>query len=80
MHTNYLRQTKSITGLGQCVDGANMQTQKKDSSLMNVRVEQVVREQFLKSCKDQDTTAAREIRQFMRSYIAKNGQAGLDLK
>lgn len=32
---------------------------------------------FLKTCKDNDTSGARELRAFMRSYIQKNGQTKL---
>jgi len=37
-----------------------------------------LREAFVKTCKDMDSNAAREVRGFMREYIAKNSQKTLD--
>lgn len=36
-----------------------------------------LRKAFIESCKNQDTAAAQELRKFMRSYVAKNGQKKL---
>lgn len=44
---------------------------KKDSQLL-IRISTPEREQFLQLCEELDTTAAREIRQFIRGFIKKN--------
>lgn len=43
---------------------------KKDSQLL-IRISSTEREQFLQLCEQLDTTAAREIRQFIRGLINK---------
>ncbi|HIZ52153.1 MAG TPA: hypothetical protein IAA18_13860 [Candidatus Pseudomonas excrementavium] len=43
---------------------------KKDSQLL-IRISSTEREQFLQLCEQLDTTAAREIRQFIRGFIKK---------
>ena len=42
-----------------------------------VKLPESLRDSFNKTCKGMDTTASRELREFMRKYIAKNGQAAL---
>lgn len=44
---------------------------KKDSQLL-IRISTAEREQFLQLCEELDTSAAREIRQFIRAFIKKN--------
>ncbi|RTZ41504.1 hypothetical protein EKL30_13080 [Candidimonas sp. SYP-B2681] len=44
---------------------------KKDSQLL-IRISTVEREQFLQLCEKLDTTAAREIRLFIREFISKH--------
>ena len=44
---------------------------KKDSQLL-IRISTAEREQFLSLCEELDTTAAREIRQFIREFIKKH--------
>lgn len=44
---------------------------KKDSQLL-IRISSTEREQFVQLCEQLDTTAAREIRQFIRSFIKKH--------
>jgi len=44
---------------------------KKDSQLL-IRISSSEREQFLQLCEQLDTTAAREIRQFIRGFIKKH--------
>ncbi|RDE07583.1 hypothetical protein [Pelagibacterium lacus] len=41
---------------------------KKDSQLL-IRISTIEREQFLQLCEELDTSAAREIRQFIRAFI-----------
>ncbi len=45
---------------------------KKDSQLI-LRLDQRDRDAFVRLCKDMDTTAAREIRTFIRDFLKKNG-------
>lgn len=44
---------------------------KKDAQLL-IRISTEEREQFLQLCEQLDTSAAREIRQFMREFVKKN--------
>ena len=44
---------------------------KKDSQLL-IRISTEEREQFVQLCEQLDTTAAREIRQFIRKFIKKH--------
>lgn len=44
---------------------------KKDSQLV-IRLEREDRDAFLTLCEELDTTAAREIRRFMRDFVEKN--------
>ena len=43
----------------------------KDSQLI-IRINRVERDQFLDICDETDTTAAREIRKFIRKFVKKN--------
>lgn len=52
----------------------------KDKDIrMNIRVEESLRDAFVACCKAEDTTAARELRDHMRKYIAKHGQRRIDI-
>jgi hypothetical protein len=44
---------------------------KKDSQLL-IRISALERDQFVQLCEQLDTSAAREIRQFIRGFIKKN--------
>ena len=44
---------------------------KKDSQLL-IRISSAEREQFLQLCEALDTSAAREIRQFIRGFLKRN--------
>lgn len=44
---------------------------KKDSQLI-LRLDKEERDAFVDLCKDMDTSAAREIRRFIRDFLAKN--------
>jgi hypothetical protein len=48
---------------------------KKKSSQMVLRVEKHEKDQFLDICKALDTSAARELRRFMREFVAANQPA-----
>jgi len=39
-----------------------------------VRLDPNLKKAFLAACNSKDTTASRELRDYMRKYIAKNGQ------
>lgn len=43
-------------------------SQRKDSQLV-LRLEKTERDEFVDLCKELDTTAAREIRHFMRDFV-----------
>ena len=45
---------------------------KKDSQLI-LRLDKDERDRFIALCKEMDTSAAREIRSFIRRFIKKNG-------
>ncbi|WP_172296510.1 hypothetical protein [Pseudoruegeria sp. HB172150] len=51
---------------------SDKKSNKKDSQLI-LRLDKEDRDAFVKLCKDQDTSAAREIRRFIREYLAENG-------
>ncbi|WP_211310362.1 hypothetical protein [Pontivivens insulae] len=44
----------------------------KKSSQLVIRVEKDERDAFVSLCEDMDTSAAREIRHFMRDFVRKN--------
>jgi hypothetical protein len=44
---------------------------------LTVLVDERLKESFFRACKAADTTASREIRLFMRTFIAKNAQADI---
>ncbi|MEM7179026.1 MAG: hypothetical protein AAGD47_08505 [Pseudomonadota bacterium] len=46
----------------------------KKSSQLVIRLEKDEREAFVKLCEEMDTTAAREIRQFMRKFVSKHAK------
>ena len=45
---------------------------KKDSQLI-LRLDKEERDAFISLCRERDTSAAREIRAFIRGFIRKNG-------
>ena len=48
--------------------------EKKDSQLV-LRLDKAERDAFVDLCKDMDTSAAREIRRFIRDFMKENGEA-----
>ncbi|TCP22870.1 hypothetical protein [Rhodovulum adriaticum] len=50
-------------------------TKKKDSQLV-LRLDKQERDAFVELCKDLDTSAAREIRAFIRRFMKENGDKG----
>jgi len=40
---------------------------------LRIRVDDVLRREFIATCKMRDTTAAQALRAFMRSYVETNG-------
>ena len=53
-------------------DKAKKKNHKKDSQLL-LRLNQQERDAFVQLCNEQDTTAAREIRRFIRRYLKEHG-------
>lgn len=47
-------------------------TNKKDSQLV-LRLDKSQRDEFVQLCNDLDTSAAREIRAFIRKFLKENG-------
>jgi hypothetical protein len=52
-------------------DAGQRKKKKKDSQLI-IRINSSERDQFIELCEDLDTSAAREIRHFIRKFIEKN--------
>lgn len=55
-------------------DKARKRPKPKNSQLL-IRINVEDRDQFLSLCELNDTTAARELRRFIRKYIAKKSKA-----
>lgn len=51
---------------------------KKDAQFV-LRLESALRDRFIEICQDNDTTAAREIRRFIKRFIARFEAGELDL-
>nr|WP_198284038.1 hypothetical protein [Alteromonas abrolhosensis] len=47
---------------------------KKKNSQMIIRINDEERAQFITLCEELDTSAAREVRHFIRDFIAKHGE------
>ena len=47
-------------------------SKQKDSQLV-IRINQKERDQFVALCEEIDTSAAREIRRFIRTFVSKHG-------
>ena len=45
---------------------------KDDKAKLVVRIEAELRDKFVEACHEQDTTASREIRRFIRNFLSKN--------
>ena len=53
------------------LNDSNMRVGKKDSQLL-IRINGADRDEFIALCEALDTSAAREIRKFIRSFILEN--------
>lgn len=62
---------------GQANMAQRNQRPEKLEQMLTVKVPAAMHKAFLRSCQSQDTTASREVRRFMRSYVAQHGQASL---
>jgi hypothetical protein len=54
-----------------------MSSGKNDEVVMNIRIPRELRDTFISICKTKDTTGSREVREFMRKYIARHSQQKL---
>jgi len=45
--------------------------------MLQVRIDENLRKAFVESCKNNDTTAAQELRKYIRKYVAQHGQSKL---
>ena len=52
-------------------DKSTKRSNKKDSQLL-IRIKQEERDSFIAVCEELDTSAAREIRRFIRSFLKEN--------
>ena len=41
-----------------------------------IRIDPALKATFIRLCKEQDTTASREVRKFIRDYVAKHSTKG----
>lgn len=53
--------------------GAKKKSKKKNSQLM-IRINDGERDEFVSLCDELDTSAAREIRRFIRGFVAEHAQ------
>ena len=53
-------------------------TKQKEVQIV-IKCSEELRKSFVSICKKEDSNASREIRNFMRDYIKKNGQNELEL-
>lgn len=79
MHCIYMEYTKKSRDPGAARGGTNVT--KKDSKPSNKKNSQLVlrldkdeRNEFVELCKDLDTSAAREIRRFIRDFMKEHGK------
>lgn len=56
---------------------ANKQKKKKDVQLV-LRLHKDLRDRFIDACQDLDTTAAREVRRFIKGFLKKYDKGELD--
>ncbi len=52
----------------------NKKSKKKNSQLI-IRINDIERVEFVELCEELDTSAAREVRRFIRSFVAEHKQA-----
>ena len=52
---------------------SNKKKKKKKDAQLVIRVDRKARDAFVELCEELDTSAAREIRRFMKRFVAKNG-------
>jgi hypothetical protein len=58
-------------GIDQMIKKQRIKRVKKDSQLV-IRINGAERDEFVSLCEDLDTSAARELRQFIRRFVAEN--------
>ncbi len=74
MHTMYYQSIYKIK------DGTTMGKDKKQKSNKDeevklvVRIEAKLRDAFIEACQDTDTTASREVRRFIRDFLARSSK------
>lgn len=47
---------------------------KEEEVKLVVRIEASLRDAFIEACQEKDTTASREVRRFIRDFLARSGQ------
>jgi hypothetical protein len=53
-------------------------SEKDDKAKLVIRIESELRDRFVETCHDLDTSASREIRRFVRDFLASNGKPSED--
>lgn len=56
---------------------SSKKTNSSETANMNLRIPIELRDVFVQICKDRDTTASRELREYIRKYVAKHSQQKL---
>ena len=46
---------------------------KDDKAKLVIRIDTDLRDEFVGACREQDTTASREVRRFIRDFLGKSG-------
>ena len=50
---------------------------KDENVKLVVRIEAGLRDAFIETCQEMDTTASREVRQFIRDFLARSGKSDM---
>jgi len=50
---------------------------KSNMVIFNIKVEDELKERFLRVAKENDTDGSKEVRKFMKEYLSKNSQLSL---
>jgi len=61
-------------------DGCMVKDKKKRDSQLVIRIHKEERDAFVELCEALDTSASREIRAFMRSFVEKNAKTAKNKK
>ncbi len=54
--------------------GKKQQPDNDEAVKLVIRIEARLRDAFIEACQDMDTTASREVRRFIRGFLAQSGK------